>query len=561
MTLGPFHSSQPGYVDRALDPFFYNRSLQQEALELRLGEYTDDLRHDMHLVGSAIVRQQENAANRYRDAARATTDAVHAQTAEIAGMRREQAQHAERLAHAVEDSAQLVRAGIDETRQSIQTMQSELTDQLTHVRWALDQQSQVLSGILETLRGNRKNECRQLVDQGVENLVNGYLPEAKERLEAALVYDNTDHEVHQQLGFVSIRLGDIDRAIEHFKKALAFLPKVPAYQRQKVKPFAARAATHVARAYYAKRAYDDAAAYLEHALEIEPDNAKNWYDLAVMRAYLRYDAEAAQAVARAVELRPFYFGRALADPELEPVRATIETQLLNATQNISTQLDTVAAEVSAFVAKVREAERVIGVSLGAVPDVEAIVRSARQENTYVVFDHAIGSLTRDKEALRVHVFRAIDDAAKRAEQDRATRLAGHEASVNQKHASITAEVEESVKRRSGVNTTAWAIYIPGTIIGGIIGAMIGHGAGGCAGVFFGFLAGFAVVGLVVGVIRKIIFSSIDDDQKALHAEIGRVGESVPRMYQEEARRLETRLSELEALRGRFGTISDDGGAS
>ena len=426
MTLGSFHSSTPGLADRALDPFFYNRSLQQEGLELRLGDYVDDIRYDMRLVGSAIIRQQEKAAEKHRSAARATTDAVRAQTTEIAGMRRDQAAQAARVVSAIEDSAEVVRAGLDATQQSIASMRSEMTDQFTHVRWALAQQSDLLRDILGVLRENRKNECRQLIEQGVLNLQNGYVAEAKERLEAALAYDNTDHELHQQLGFLFVRLKDLDSALAHFRKALVFLPKVSPAQRRKQEFALAQAATHVARTHYARGEYPEAAEHLEKALAADATNAKNWYDLGVMYAYTGEADRGARAVATAAGLQPFYFGRAFADSELDAIRPAVERALTDTATRIAADFETTARAARASIADVLGAVERLGLGPLRLPTIDEVDALVRTDGSAVAMDAARRNLEQLERETREKVAKALPPAIEGAkkEHEQAKKLFG-----------------------------------------------------------------------------------------------------------------------------------------
>lgn len=419
MTLGPFRSSSPSFTSRALDPFFYNRSLQQEGLELRLADYVDDVRYDMRAIGGAIIKQQEKAADRYRADARATTDAVRAQTNEIAGLRRDQAAHAAQITGAIEDSAKVVRAGIDQTNSSIETMRSELSTQLTHIQWALARQSDLLSDILEVLRENRKNECRQLVEQGALHLQRGFLSEARERLEAALAFDSTDYDLHQQLGFTFVRLGDLDRALAHFQKALAFAPSEERCGRLQSAFAYARAATHVARAHYARAEYREAAEHLEKALRAEPTNAKNWYDLSVMCAYLGDAARGAKAIVEAGTLEPFYLGRAFADAELDPIRTAVDAaaaETANAMMGkITARVEKVRASIVSFVT---EANRLrIAASLPILADVETVISHAQ---SVVALDAARKELEAMESAVLDELTRAtkpaLDDAKKQRDK-------------------------------------------------------------------------------------------------------------------------------------------------
>src|SRR6185369_11525986 len=158
-----------------------------------------------------------------------------------------------------------------------------LSGQLTHVAWLLAEQNQTLSGIFRVLRESRSNECRQLVEQGERNMRAGFFAEAEDRFKLALTYDSTDYTVHQNLGLVYVHLARFDDALAHFRKAMAFPLKDP--NRRDAEAFCiARAATHAARVAYAQNDNATAATYFRKALDAQPTNAKNWYDLAIVCA-------------------------------------------------------------------------------------------------------------------------------------------------------------------------------------------------------------------------------------------------------------------------------------
>src|SRR5262249_29393470 len=139
--------------------------------------------------------------------------------------REDAARHAELLRATLLDSSAALRSEIQTTTRAVEQVGGILASQLTHVAWMLAEQNQTLHAIFELLREGRSNECRQLVEQGERHLRAGYFREAEERFRLALRYDSTDHVTHQSLGLIAVRLGNLDTALDHFLKALAFPPK------------------------------------------------------------------------------------------------------------------------------------------------------------------------------------------------------------------------------------------------------------------------------------------------------------------------------------------------
>jgi Flp pilus assembly protein TadD len=305
-------SAQPRFEQREIDRFFFNKSLQQQGLEWRLGEMTRDVRTDIRRVGAAVVQQQERAAAAY----------AAATTKQLGAMQEQETANAAKLRDAVSASAELLRAGLRENEQAIGQLGGVITEQLTNVRWELAQQHQTLAGILNVLRESRSNECRQLIEQGDANYRAGFLAEAKERYQLAAQQDNTNVLVWQQLGIIAVQEGAFAEAETCFKKAVAFArpeyPKLRAIGR-----------THLARLYYARERWNDAAEMLRAALADEPESAKNRYDLALVLAQVGAVPNALDAVEQAIMLDGSFYGYALADDEFALIRRALQARLLD----------------------------------------------------------------------------------------------------------------------------------------------------------------------------------------------------------------------------------------
>lgn len=296
--------NQPQLLDREVDAFFFNKSLQQRGLEWRLGELTSDLRGDIQSVGAVLVRQQRDAAARC-DLARSEDRA-----------------RSELLRQTMIDSAQAMERrlqdGFAATTAAIEQVGAAVSGQLTSIRWALEQQDTTLRGILDVLQTSRTNECRQLVTQGEAHRRAGFFAEARDRFRLALEQDSTDFLVHQNLGLVLVQTGELAAAAGHFHKAATFAPRHAPRLR-------ATALVHLARACYAQQNYIESARALIEAVQLAPDDAKAWYDLAVMYTYCGTIAEGIPyALPPAARLDASFLGLALSDPELAPARSAVE---------------------------------------------------------------------------------------------------------------------------------------------------------------------------------------------------------------------------------------------
>lgn len=76
--------------------------------------------------------------------------------------------------------------------------------------------------ILETLVNSRTAEAKQLIRQGWDNLKGGFEEDAYVRFVKSLEYDNTVYFTHAELGRFYEKRGDLQKAEEHQRRAIAF---------------------------------------------------------------------------------------------------------------------------------------------------------------------------------------------------------------------------------------------------------------------------------------------------------------------------------------------------
>lgn len=412
-------SHQPTGTEALVAAFSFNKNLHQAKLDWRFNEQFTDPRWATAFVGAELLAQQERAAKRYDHQATALLSSVENQT-------RQNEQNARALQATIKESSETVRREMAHVQDAVKATTSAvnaLASQVSHLAWLQAEQNETLRQVLETIREGRANECRQLVEQGERNFEAGFLPEAEERFRLALGFDNTDYPTHQNLGLTLVRLGRLDEALDHFKKALAFPPK---RQANAASFFVARAATHAARVLYAKSDYGAAETYLERALDADPKSSKNWYDLAVMRTYLGKSDGAIEALRHAIENDAMFAGAALADEELASIRTAVEDLVLGQTARATqTRLAKPAEALQATAALLAEIQRTIQVEMPRSADANEIVRRARDRGTLPAVMEAVSTLQKE----RADLLRRAADVLERAKLEWSAtaekRLAAH----------------------------------------------------------------------------------------------------------------------------------------
>jgi tetratricopeptide (TPR) repeat protein len=410
-------SHQPTGTEALVAAFSFNKNLHQAKLDWRFNEQFTDPRWATAYVGAELLAQQERAAKRYDQHATALRGSVENQT-------RQNAENARALQATIRESSEIVRremTNVQETVKETTRAVNGLASQVSQLAWLQAEQNEILRDVLDTIREGRANECRQLVEQGERNFDAGFLAEAEDRFRLALQLDNTDYPTHQNLGLTLVRLGRMDEALDHFKKALAFPPK---RQPNATGFFVAQAATHVARVLYATSDYAGAETYLQRALDADTTAAKNWYDLAVVRTYLGNADGALTALRRAIGGDVMLAGAALADEELASIRPAIEQLVLEQTKHA--MQDAVAKPVDAFrvvSGRVTEIARAVGMQIPPIPDADAIVRLARERGTLPAIMEAAAAIEDERVEFLRRAIAALERAGTEWEETAKKRLA------------------------------------------------------------------------------------------------------------------------------------------
>ena len=205
----------------------------------------------------------------------------------------------------------------DTISHSVEKLGNRLCACLVEIQWELAQHQEILKGILQVLRENRRNEAQQLVAQAVRHYHSGELAEAEERLRRALDWDTTDYQVLMNLGFVEVQKGGVEAAHLFFKKALT----LPTHLDPESK---SRTLWAIARLYYTQQEFDKALKTASEAHMTEGGrNASGFYTVGVYAALAGQSDRALVEIEKAVLLDRVYFVRASSDPDLEGIRQDI----------------------------------------------------------------------------------------------------------------------------------------------------------------------------------------------------------------------------------------------
>jgi tetratricopeptide (TPR) repeat protein len=152
-----------------------------------------------------------------------------------------------------------IRAGADAVVTALDDLGDRIAGELVEIRWELVQLRAVSEQILAVLKRPRSTEARELLQQGVRNLINDKIAQAEERFTLALRLDNTDYQVLMNLASVELHKGESERAIAYIRDALT----LPADLDNRSK---ADALWSLARVHYARERYGTALKIAEESL-------------------------------------------------------------------------------------------------------------------------------------------------------------------------------------------------------------------------------------------------------------------------------------------------------
>jgi tetratricopeptide (TPR) repeat protein len=182
----------------------------------------------------------------------ATAEIVDAQLACTAILTKELQQQTARL-------EATIKAGADAVVTALDDLGDRIAGELVEIRWELVQLRAVSEQILAVLKRPRSTEARELLQQGVRNLINDKIAQAEERFTLALRLDNTDYQVLMNLASVELHKGESERAIAYIRDALT----LPADLDNRSK---ADALWSLARLHYARERYGTALKIAQESL-------------------------------------------------------------------------------------------------------------------------------------------------------------------------------------------------------------------------------------------------------------------------------------------------------
>lgn len=210
---------------------------------------------------------------------------------------------------------------------AVEHLEFSLLCEFREVKWLLEQIGDYLHEIIKILKNKRKFEANELLNQALTNLKKGYYGEAEERLLKALDYDNTDFQIHRNLGFIYIHKDDAEKALEHFQKSVSFSPT----ERLKFE-----ALGDLARIFYAIEKYQQAAETSSMLINLANQNpdivkddetARSWYMYGVYWGLANNIDACIKGIDTAINLKSHYYALSGIDRELDSVRDHINAFL------------------------------------------------------------------------------------------------------------------------------------------------------------------------------------------------------------------------------------------
>ncbi|HKH45655.1 MAG TPA: hypothetical protein VKM72_13420 [Thermoanaerobaculia bacterium] len=230
-----------------------------------------------------------------------------------------------------------IQGGVEAVATAIGDLGERISGELGEIRWELAQMRAVSEQMLAVLKLPRSTEARELLNQGVRNLVNNKLEQAEERFNLAFRLDNTDYQILMNLSAVELRKGNASQALGFVHDALTLPPNLDRQAR-------ADALWHVARIHYATREYPKAFEHAQQSTAILP-TPRRILQLGIY-AILAGNVEVGfSLMARAVRQDPRLFVVAASTPDLAAHRpdslrllGTLSTEALTEFRDLSQTL-------------------------------------------------------------------------------------------------------------------------------------------------------------------------------------------------------------------------------
>jgi len=201
-----------------------------------------------------------------------------------------------------------IQGGAEAVATAIGDLGERIAGELGEIRWELAQMRAVSEQVLAVLKLPRSTEARELLNQGVRNLVNDKLEQAEERFNLAFQLDNTDYQILMNLSAIELRKGNAPRALGFVHDALTLPPNLDRQAR-------ADALWHVARIHYATREYPKAFEHAQQSTAIL-STSRRILQLGIYAILAGNVGEGCSLMARAVRQDPRLFVVAASTPDL-----------------------------------------------------------------------------------------------------------------------------------------------------------------------------------------------------------------------------------------------------
>ena len=199
---------------------------------------------------------------------------------------------------------------------------------LDDISWRLGQAVSILGDIdfklgkiLNVLKQNRKNEAKQLVNQGARLMLYGDYDGAEERFKLAYNYDVTDYQVLMNLGHVELQKQNAEKAKDWYKKASRLPADIDGYARS-------LPIWNIARIHYAKGEFEEAYTHAQRASQTHDESlGENIFKVAVYAGLAGHKSECLYGIEGAIYTNPKFFRAAIAHPDLHHIRNDVYRSL------------------------------------------------------------------------------------------------------------------------------------------------------------------------------------------------------------------------------------------
>lgn len=172
------------------------------------------------------------------------------------------------------------------------------------VSWQLQQQTDVLKGIDETLKTpaeTQANEFRQMAEKLVRR---GVLDEAEEFYRKSLELNRLDYRTYIGLAGTLLRQNDFEEALKVLHRSLPHAPTSKGEAIDDWRSYSLRLIGHV---HACLADYGEAEAALSEAVQLSPRYAECLYDLAQVSAQVGRVRQCIESMRAAVEIEPLYW--------------------------------------------------------------------------------------------------------------------------------------------------------------------------------------------------------------------------------------------------------------